>query len=387
VKRLAASLGAILFCAACGAPATASATGDGGADAAAADAGSAADSLDGMRIELPCTKDDSSTTCEASMPADVRRAMGGDPGALYQVRLRVRGVVEEKTLRGGTVASGSDTLLASGGDLGNDTYDVYTVDIDSPPQTLYLNRGTSGLDYSLPLDYEVTVTIAGGAHVTLSADPVDTAQIKNLDATALPIVVPDVPPYPSAFDGQFAQIDVLGAVALPPTTASPARVDALVFDGQDARRTTSTKDWAPSVVKNECGTTQALTGLSADKTTKLEHAALCTPDVPDHFARGACRDVSFDSSGAAACGATEFVAGIAVTKGLPQSVLCCAGLPEPASACAPLALGTVDAREPGTTSGDWDPNEVKLECGPSRFVARVTRATSGGALATITCCQ
>jgi hypothetical protein len=52
--------------------------------------------------------------------------------------------------------------------------------------------------------------MSAGATVTLTADPVDSAQeeIVNVDQNGSPIVVDGVPPAPATFNGQFIQVDV-----------------------------------------------------------------------------------------------------------------------------------------------------------------------------------
>jgi hypothetical protein len=46
------------------------------------------------------------------------------------------------------------------------------------------------------------------AEVTLTANPVDGLEWGNEDMAGNPIVVPDVPPYPKPYNGQFVQMDV-----------------------------------------------------------------------------------------------------------------------------------------------------------------------------------
>jgi hypothetical protein len=54
-----------------------------------------------------------------------------------------------------------------------------------------------------------------GASVTLAADTVNGSEITNRDANGNPIVVPEIPPAPTAYDGQFIQMDVTNVVPMP----------------------------------------------------------------------------------------------------------------------------------------------------------------------------
>ncbi len=166
--------------------------------------------LDGLRWEMACSGATSNPlVCVASGASTDSKILGGAAGQAYSVTLRFRGVVEEKTYLGGTKLA----YWHEGGTPSADGFNVYKLEISSPPQTYYLNSGVSDSYWCVSLDYTHTVTIAAGATVTLSADPVDLNQIRNVgEDGATPLRVPDVAPYPDAYDGQFIQMDVLSVV-------------------------------------------------------------------------------------------------------------------------------------------------------------------------------
>jgi lysozyme len=173
---------------------------------------SVAAALDGFRIELACTGAVSGFSCPSAPKTSGIVTLGGDPAVTYSVRIRVRGVVEQKTYTGGT---NDGAYWQIGGTPGSDTYNVYELDVPAPAGIFYMNRGASNIHYCVPLDYEQTVLMAGGTTVKLAADPVDAYEIANLDETGQPILVQDVPPYPTAFDGQFVQLNVVSVVPAP----------------------------------------------------------------------------------------------------------------------------------------------------------------------------
>lgn len=131
--------------------------------------------------------------------------LGGDSATTYQVELRFRGLVELKTYSGGTDYG----YWREGGTEDGGGFNVYSLTVSDPPMTYYLNDGSSAIYYCFGIDYTVTVPMQGGATVTLYATAKDALEIVNIDSSGVPILVPDVTPYPSAYDGQFVQMDVL----------------------------------------------------------------------------------------------------------------------------------------------------------------------------------
>jgi len=114
---------------------------------------------------------------------------------------------------GATTGSGGKT--GAGGTPAGDGYNVYSLTISAPAQTVYLNSGTSYIGHCWPIDYTVTLPMQSSASVSLSADTVDGIEITNLDANGNPIVVPGISPAPAAYDGQFIQMDVTNVVPMP----------------------------------------------------------------------------------------------------------------------------------------------------------------------------
>ena len=123
------------------------------------------------------------------------------------------------------------------------------------------------------------------------------------------------------------------------------------FDGGDTRLYTATGDWRVGSFKSECGPKGAVTGLSNDWGTKKAHSAFCTDSaaVPK-FPHNACTVVDFSngdnrrttSTGdwdtnfvKGECGTNEYIAGISQrTNGFVDAILCCPGTVSHAS-CAP----------------------------------------------------
>jgi hypothetical protein len=167
--------------------------------------------LDGLRWTLPCSNNGNGY-CDTPQNDAKSATLSGNAGAIYDVALRFRGVVEPKTYLYGS----ADGYWQTGGIPNEDLYNVYKLEIAAPAQTYYLNAGSSGLGYCVPIDYTKTVQVQAGTTVSLTADSIDAAEVDNHDdAYSAPIVVPGIPPAPAAYDGQFIQMDVVSVTERP----------------------------------------------------------------------------------------------------------------------------------------------------------------------------
>jgi hypothetical protein len=163
-----------------------------------------ASDLDALRVEAPCTNG-GSPICTASTTVSESVTMGGESGAVYDVTLRMRGVVEQKTYTGGEQSG----LFYAGGTPAADGYNVMKLEVSDPATTYYLNAGTSGIERVWELDVTQTIPIRAGATVVLTSLPLDGLQIANTDGTGQPIIPAGLPPAPEAFPGQFVQVGVV----------------------------------------------------------------------------------------------------------------------------------------------------------------------------------
>jgi hypothetical protein len=135
----------------------------------------------------------------------------GDPSVVYEVRLRFRGVVEQKSYSG----PGRDGMFHPGATPADDGWNQFGLEVEAPKGVYYLNSGTSGTTYCFVLDEEHVVQVQGGALLTLAAhNGFDECGVRNADQDGTAIVVDGIPPAPDAVEGQFVQIDV---VSITPT--------------------------------------------------------------------------------------------------------------------------------------------------------------------------
>lgn len=194
--------------------------------------------LSGLRWDMPCIQNQGVVgTCVN--PPDQKITLQGNPGQLYQVTLRFRGIVETFKDYTGAVDSSakayqnlmkpgdsvpklyqSSGAFVTGGTFPPTTLaNTYALIISDPPQTYYLNRKPDGIDLPqvcMMIDYQETIPIRAGATVTLHADSHDGLEVINAaapdQATGIQVFdlfVPGVAPYPDLSVGQFIQMDVV----------------------------------------------------------------------------------------------------------------------------------------------------------------------------------
>ncbi len=169
------------------------------------DCTAASASLNGLLWQLPCGAIIDTYDCAATLDTTTA-TVAGTAGTTYAIAIHIRGVVERKTYDGGTT---QDTYWNIGGTPSTgDGYNVYELAISEPAQTYYLNSGTSGIGITVPIDYTETIQASAGATVTLTADPLDGAQIKNIDANMVPVSITGTS-VAQPYDGQFAELDVV----------------------------------------------------------------------------------------------------------------------------------------------------------------------------------
>ncbi|KYF60814.1 hypothetical protein BE11_05705, partial [Sorangium cellulosum] len=159
-------------------------------------------SIDGFRWEIPCDEDPGNRDeCATSKRVDEKRTFGGSPDTIYQVTVRLRGVVEPETYKGGTP---DGMHFRVGGSPDNATYNVYSFSVSDPPEVYYLNDSpTVGHDVFI-IDHTKTIPVRGGATVSFLGDDPNRVMIANFKH----LVVDGVPPAPEPFVGQFIQLDV-----------------------------------------------------------------------------------------------------------------------------------------------------------------------------------
>jgi hypothetical protein len=199
-----------------------------------------AGSLSGLQWKLPCTAAPSGPACATVASTMQTTILGGANGTTYDVTLRFRGVVEQKTYTGGCAPGGG--MWLSGGAESGDTFNVYRLSISSPPQTYFLNAGASSINHVFALDFQQTMRIDANARVTLYADAKDQQEIINVGTDGTTPVTVTGTTVAQPYNGQFIQMDVVSLQQDPVPSTSAVDTDtgrwALYFDGSNGQRLT-----------------------------------------------------------------------------------------------------------------------------------------------------
>jgi len=178
-----------------------------------------------LRLEDSCGMTQSSSTClhqgktsDDALPySDMKTVtMGGTPGTTYQVKIRIRGIVEPTTITGGTV--GTPRQFVTGGtakpDMGNSgdgAYNQWRLQTTVPSNSYYLNAYPNTGHNIYAIDYTQTIMIGGGSTVKLDVHDANAHLITNTSgSTGGPVAVPmGVTGLAGNNVGQFVQIDVV----------------------------------------------------------------------------------------------------------------------------------------------------------------------------------
>lgn len=198
---------------------------DGGASAGGAqNLKSVAEELIGLRVDDACAGNPTvsvGATCDHAMPTGAgyhgskEVILAGDEGSVYDVTLRIRGVVEPTNVVGGQ-RSGTETFsymnlnwrtvpLTVGGSVPVDDtdYSQWLIRVGEPEQEYFLNDYQRVGHYIFLLDYEVTIPMAAGTSVSLEGIDSNERQIMNFESYS-----------PDGVDGsinhgQFIELDVI----------------------------------------------------------------------------------------------------------------------------------------------------------------------------------
>lgn len=170
--------------------------------------------MQSLRWDLPCIEDDCGvgTSCLVQDNSIAELVLSGRPNQRYLVELRVRGVVVLKPYTGGN----PDGPWQAGGEPSADGWNISMLEVSDPAQVFFLNYGVQNAeDGVFALDYTQQIEVDGTARLTLTGDSVDNCALPNADSNGEPVVIPNIPPAPAAFEGQFTQVDIVSVELAP----------------------------------------------------------------------------------------------------------------------------------------------------------------------------
>jgi hypothetical protein len=184
----------------------------------------AAGKLHGYLFKLQCGALQDSRSCKLSPEQEKSRldvVLAGDPATVYDVKLRVRGLLEPRRYTGGALADAANPWFYVGGAPdplkkgGGHAYNIYQVSVSDPKQDHFLNRDTGdylGGGYQpshtiYKVDYLATIKARGGSTISVITDDLaGSGMINNADKQ----VVDGIPAalITQPWDGQFFYLEV-----------------------------------------------------------------------------------------------------------------------------------------------------------------------------------
>ena len=139
--------------------------------------------------------------------------VGGNAGAVYDVRLRVRGLFEPTTIREGETPDPAHPYYQVGGAIRARDWSAWHIEVSEPKQTYWLNHYPRVGHTIYREDFEATIPMAAGATVTVRVVDGNDRQMDNAepglpDRMQLLEGVTEKP-----LDGQMLRLDVLRVTA------------------------------------------------------------------------------------------------------------------------------------------------------------------------------
>jgi hypothetical protein len=201
--------------------------------------------LDGFVLKQPCLTGSGTRACRTAVPGacpvtedpgfsgakptDEMLTFGGEPGTLYDVTLRVQGIVESKEYRGGSDASdlATDGFHRAGiVDNTMNQHSVFGLRVTAPIGIYFWNSiGKDSVHATFPVDYEATLTIQGQTPLELWVSDPNCQALKNCAepdtaADCTPVDLPNLDPKIATnlgssakdYDGQFLGLTVIRVV-------------------------------------------------------------------------------------------------------------------------------------------------------------------------------
>jgi hypothetical protein len=171
----------------------------------------AAAGLHQLFLHDPCTGEyaPQPDTCLHKQLLEKPVTFGGREGVVYDVRLRIRAIVEPTTIRDGETPYAEHPYYQVGGTIRARDWSAWHIEVSNPKQTYWLNHYPK-VSHTIYLeDFEATIPIAAGASVVVRVVDGNDRQMDNSEQgrpDRLQIIkgVVDKP-----LDGQMLRLDVL----------------------------------------------------------------------------------------------------------------------------------------------------------------------------------
>jgi hypothetical protein len=120
-------------------------------------------------------------TCLHKQLVEKTVTLGGKAGAVYDVRLRVRGIFEPTTIAGGETPQPEQPFYQVGGTVRAREWSAGHIEVTNPKQTYWLNHYPKVGHIIYNEDFETTIPMAAGATVVVRVVDGNDRQIDNAE--------------------------------------------------------------------------------------------------------------------------------------------------------------------------------------------------------------
>jgi hypothetical protein len=205
---------------------TASAQDAAGGDAALGDPQHVADGLQGLFLDVPCATSTPTPLAQGATcahPTGTQRiekmvTLGGEPGQVYTITLRVRGIWEPTLIQGGQRPDKAHPFTIGGmlppgtGSSDPISYQQYSLQVSEPKQTYWFNDHQYVAHDIHKEDYQASIRAAAGAHISVIMNDGNDHQIANFTKDYFV----GLAPYDKApSTGQSLRLDVVSVLTAP----------------------------------------------------------------------------------------------------------------------------------------------------------------------------
>jgi hypothetical protein len=118
-------------------------------------------------------------TCLHNRVHEKSFTFGGRPGAIHDVTLRVRGLLEPTRMEGGVAPDPAAPWFVTGGESRSPDYSQWQIEVSQPKATYTLNNYPRTSHTIYKEDFQVTIPIAGGASVRVRTIDANDREIDN----------------------------------------------------------------------------------------------------------------------------------------------------------------------------------------------------------------
>ena len=171
--------------------------------------------LHGLSLHDQCTGEypPQPDTCIHQQLLERTVTVGGKPGVVHDVTLRIQGIFEPTTIEGGEVPYAAHPYYKVGGTIRARDWSAWHIEVSSPKQTYWLNHYPKVSHTIYKEDFEATIPMAAGASVIVRVVDGNDRQIDNAEQgrpDRLQIIkgLSDTP-----LAGQMLRLEVLGVTA------------------------------------------------------------------------------------------------------------------------------------------------------------------------------